>query len=565
MAAALLCSQAAPAAIEAFLERDTISLNETVRLIIRSDDANTAASPDLSVLRQNFTVLGTSTSQNISITGARQVSEKTWVTELEPKSVGIFTIPAITVGNGKTRPVRLKVLPENRSQAAQDRDIFLELDLSDAPHRVQQQILMTVRLYLGVNLLDGNLTDPGPKDAQVRRVGQDTQFTANVNGRSYRVIERKYALFPENSGPLHIPPLRFQGLASDDRSAGQTFSRLFNQGIRVSASTRTQVLDILPSPADYDGGVWLPASNVDIVEIGDPQGQATVGQPVTRRIQVRAAGLTAEQLPDLQFAETPSFRQYPDLPVRETLFDGRHLVGTVTRSIAFIANRPGALTLPPLTLAWWDTDTATRETAELPASTIQVQAAGQPGAPAQPGSGGEAPTTATAPATGAQEPSGGLPPPSGWMWTSLAMLAGWIFTGLYLWRKIRRLGGADPGNARPAESAEQDTGRILSGIRKACADRHPRQARQLTIQLARSLWGPDYHGGLQEMAARIGTGPLPERLGELDSVLFAPGNDRPESWDGEAYARCLAEWLRSMRRRNDAGRAGLPELYPTSS
>ena len=91
-----------PAAAEtsARLERDTIDLGETVRLVIKSDVTDQNAAPDLSALAGTFDVLGTSVSQNISVVNGTQEMSRQWTVELEPVSAGSFTIPAINVING---------------------------------------------------------------------------------------------------------------------------------------------------------------------------------------------------------------------------------------------------------------------------------------------------------------------------------------------------------------------------------------------------------------------------------------------------------------------------------
>ena len=138
MGLALLCSQAAIAKVSAVLDRDRIHIDETVRLLIQTDDINNNSQPDLSPLEQNFTLLGTSVNQNISITNGQQVVEKKWITELEPKAAGSFTIPAIQVGGETTRPLRLTVLPENPAAPSVGRDIIVELDVAPSMVYVPQ-------------------------------------------------------------------------------------------------------------------------------------------------------------------------------------------------------------------------------------------------------------------------------------------------------------------------------------------------------------------------------------------------------------------------------------------
>ena len=154
------------------LDRETIYLDQTVRLVIETDQNESANfKPDLSALEANFNILGSSSSQNISYVNGTQTSLKSWLTELEPKAAGSYTIPAVAVGNERTNALRLTVLPVDNSATSSNRDIYVELEAEGSRFYVQQQINLTIRLYLGVNLIDGTLSEPEPVDAIVRRLG----------------------------------------------------------------------------------------------------------------------------------------------------------------------------------------------------------------------------------------------------------------------------------------------------------------------------------------------------------------------------------------------------------
>ena len=362
------------AKVTAELDRNTITVDQTARLIIQSDDAETRDQPDLSVLNQNFTVLGTSTSQNISTINGKQTSLKRWITELEPKTEGSFTIPSIRVGNQASRALRLTVLPRDKTQPGQTSDVFVEIEAEPLEYYVQQQVNLVIRLYLGINILDGTLSDPNPENTDIRRLGNDVQYEETVGDRNFRVIERKYAIFPGVSGQFLIPAIRFQGVAADSTIGNQTFNRLFSQGKRIKAKSESVKLKINPPDPAFTGRNWLPAKFLEISDNSIGYGEIQVGEPLTRKIQIRAIGLTAEQLPDINFGESPNFKQYPDKPTRETKLDGEDMVGTVNRSIAVIANREGKLTLPSISLNWWNTTTQKMETALLPEKTVVIVA-----------------------------------------------------------------------------------------------------------------------------------------------------------------------------------------------
>ena len=98
-----------------------------------------------------------------------------WVVELEPGSAGSFTIPAIAVGPETTNLLRLTVTESSGDPGAGNRDIFVEVELGLDRAYVQQMIPLTVRLFLGVDILDGSLTcllytSPSPRDQRGSRM-----------------------------------------------------------------------------------------------------------------------------------------------------------------------------------------------------------------------------------------------------------------------------------------------------------------------------------------------------------------------------------------------------------
>ena len=76
--------------------------------------------------------------------------------------------------------------------------------------------------------------------------------------------------FPQKSGSLTIPPVRFQGTMQDGRQRG-----LFRQGRPYSTSSNALELTI-QKPA-YTDAYWLPADNVTVTSTLDRQQVAAGG------------------------------------------------------------------------------------------------------------------------------------------------------------------------------------------------------------------------------------------------------------------------------------------------
>ncbi len=549
------------AEVTASFDRDTIRFNETVRLSVKTDNEDNSREPSLEPIDELFHVLGRSSGQNISVVNGQRTISSYWLYELEPKSVGSFTVGPITVGAEETRPVRITVLPED--QSAGGAEVFVELELDADTVYVQQQLLLTVRLFLGVPIVDGALGDPGPSNTVVRRLDQDRDYSVERGGRQYRVFERSYALFPQASGPLEIPPLRFQGAVDEGGRAG-VFGSLLNPGRRIRASSKTLNVEVRPPAARPPGEPWVPARALKLFDLGDDADGYAVGKPLTLKLQLQALGLTAEQLPEIQLPEVDGMRLYPDQPVLETQEDDGSVLGIQLQRVAVIPGRSGELTIPGIDIHWWNTETDQRETASLEPRTIQVAPADsasvdavsgiaeplvQPDALEKPGAGLD---DGKVPGIQATRVEVGY-----WRWIAIASLCLWLVTalGLVAWLWRRRSNSAS--EIVPVEDSRIAT--LRSRLRRACQDNDPAAARQALERLFRALY-PGV-GQLDTLGKTTGNMELAREIEQLERALYAAGN--PEvSWDGAA----LWQACKKLDGSHSAQHRGRPDplepLYP---
>ena len=70
---------------------------------------------------------------------------------------------------------------------------------------------MVVRLYFATQLASGELVLDTPAAASLQRIGDDRTSVREVGGRRYNVVERRFLLIPERSGPLQLAGARFSG------------------------------------------------------------------------------------------------------------------------------------------------------------------------------------------------------------------------------------------------------------------------------------------------------------------------------------------------------------------
>ena len=452
----LACAVAANARTRAWLDRDHIGLGETTTLNIQTDQAS-VDSPDYTPLLADFSVSGNSSSRQIELLNGVGSTKLLFAVALQPRRDGTLQVPSLRVGGERTQPLVLTVSAQSAAPA-QDGVVFVETQLDAQQPYVQQAVGYTVRLYSATPLLSGQLDQDPPSGASLQRIGDDTQYQRDVGSRRYRVIERHYLLIPERSGPMTIPPARFQGNA-----ASGFFDDLMGEGERdLHAASAPRQISVRPAPADAPQA-WLPLRALQLHYLATPQ-DARAGETATVTVEAIADGATAAQLPELQLSTDNRAQVFADPPQSDDSFDdGRPHVREV-RKFSIVPSKPGTLRIRGPRLAWWDVQAGVARTASLPDLVVQV-------APAVAGSGAGVPAAATAarPSVDGQSSDEGIVVPGvqgrvrPWALATVAFALLWL--GTLAWALQRR--SASPVSAASAEDTAPASGTTLADLRRA--------------------------------------------------------------------------------------------------
>ena len=604
LAAALALLAASPFAwadVSARLDRDRIALGQPLTLTIQSDGKDSDAQPDLAPLRKDFEVLGTSRSSELRIINFRRSDSVRWTVQLMPRRAGSIEVPPIAVGAEQTAALTLEVGQPAAAQSGggapgqtQSAAAFIEVDAAAAakPVYVQQQIPLTVRLYVDGSVQSGDLRPPTSPDTVIEQLGDEQRSSANVNGRDYTVIERHYAVSPEKSGTLQIEPPSFRGQAvvpaaegsdpGDDmmaemlRNTPFANSPMFRNRLGMGASLRPVgasgkplALEVKPRPAAAQGA-WLPAEQIRIHDSwADAAPVFKAGEPVTRTLTIEAKGLAASQIPPLALAAPANARVYPDAPDNQSRTDGTTILGTSKQSVTYIANAEGTLEVPAIDLAWWDTKDDVPRHAELPARSFHVAPGAAPasaGATPSPSISGAPAATGNASATETTPPQASDAP---WQaraaeairnhWASLAAGLALLLAGALTWWLLRRRRPAPPA-ATPARRAAEPPaiGASLSALQHACRSGEREAAARALLDLARAQWPEHAPRGLGELADRLAIGA--DEVRALDRSLYG---STTEPWGGAALWQALGKGLlERTQAQGGPGHDTLAPLYP---
>ncbi|HEX5126982.1 MAG TPA: BatD family protein [Rhodocyclaceae bacterium] len=561
----------AMAALQAHVDRNPVTADESFTLVLQSDGSN-RADPDLSPLQQDFDILGQSKSSNIQITNGQSTQSTQWQISLSAKRVGQLVIPAITAGGQSSQPITLKVVAASQAPAAQQQgDLFLDVEAEPHVAYVQQQILFTVRLYRAVNLADGStLSDPvfPNMDAVVQRLGDDREFQTERNGVAYAVVERRYAVYPQKSGSFASAPLVFDGNVIEENQGGGFFSfDPFNQRIRHQrVRSKTISFSVKPIPAGFSGNQWLPASKLSLSEQwSENPPKFTAGEPVTRTLTIQAGGLTASVLPAIDNSNSGGFKLYPDQPALKDNKNDNGITGVREQKFALIPTHAGNLSLPSIEVKWWNTTTDKQEVASLPARNITVLAGAQ-NANAAP------PVTNTSPGSPLTEApadqSANTPLPSGrsqfvasyawWPWLALLLAVGWSMTSIAWWRARRNASRHDLQREESERKPNEENLKQLEQLlKKSCLADDAMQVKSQLLAWAGQRWPGHAPNSLTALARRCDPG-LAEEIVKLDQALYAKASS---SWKGDTLWQIFIEHKPVVNSKHSEHDVALEPLY----
>jgi hypothetical protein len=550
LALALVPMLARAGNVTATLDRSSAQLGETVTLNIRvTGNTDAVSTPDLSALNKDFDVLGTSQNNSLSVENGNATSQLAFGIALRPRHVGTLEIPALSVAGEQTTPLQLQVsAPDPNGASSAHGDVFMESQVEPAHGYVGQQLSYVVRLFYASRIGGDPPQPPQVDGVEMSPLGNGVNYQTQRGGRTYQVLEQRYALIPQHAGHIEIPPVTFQGATTDPNDPNS----FFGATIPVSASAPAQSIEVQAAPADWGKSAWLPARELSLSIDGWPTAQDApprVGQPINLTMNLQATGLSYETLPALSLPTLDGATVYPDKAVTGNHVDDQWIVGRRQQSFAIVPERAGTLTIPATTLKWWNVQSGQIQTAEIPAHSITVLPAA--------GAASAAPTAAT-PGEVATRPftSSTQVAVTPWRWIALGSIGLWLLS-LLGWWQWRRRGGSAPTLAPIAPVAPSARQQQLAFLAAARGSDTAAQGRALLA------WARAERPGIQhlgELSAALDDTAQQAAIEQLQQNRYA--QIAPPPAGGHALAEAFKRGLAWRRRDQDASSEPLPPLYP---
>jgi hypothetical protein len=581
----LFSSWVQAAQISVKTDRSPVTVDETFQLIF-SVDGEPDGKPDFSALEQDFEVLGSSQSRNVSIINGRTSRTTRYLVTVLPRRSGELTVPSVSFGKDLSPVLKLRVqdvaAAQKPSTEATANAVFLDVSADESKPRVQQQVILTVRIFSRIQWREASLSDPQFRggDVVVQKLGDDRSYEAQRDGETWQVIERRYALFPQKSGELRMDPLslnlRLPAGRKKQRSPFGSFNDPFFEDFFSSRSYRNKVvrskslaLDVQPVPAGFSGKRWLVAKKLRLEESwSDTPENLETGEPVTRTLTIVADGVTVGQLPDLELPRIQGLRIYPDDPVNKEQATEDGIRSTSSRKFAIIPTHPGNYQLPAVELKWWNSKTDQEETARIASRLLKVTGAVQP----LPNGAGSNPVMATPNLVEQDmpEPAAGLAPSvspvqvpervsiNTWLMLSSAVfLVLWLLTLVLLLRNRKKPAVVFLPENNP--ESVPDMGKAWRHLNQAVQSGDALAVRGALLELAPGLWPEQTPRSLEAMAERVEQ-PLSTELLNLSRYLYAGSNT---DWDGKQIETGMRRVAKNgIWQKKNARKSALKPLYP---
>jgi hypothetical protein len=366
-----LASWLSAAEVVATIDRPEATVEDQLLLTVVIEGSR-GAQPVLPEIPQ-FEVYPRGQSTQMSFINGRMSSSVTYNYLLVPRTTGVIQIGPVTAEiDGEiltSQPIQVSIL-EASAQPQQQRDLFITSRVSTTNPFVGQEVIYVWRFYRRVRIGDARLEPQEFQGFLVEDLGEVREYQTAVNGVEYLVSEIRKALFPQEVGSLVIPASRLtcEVLVSNSRRSRSLMDDFFG-----SSSTETKVLrssqidvEVRPLPPPPAGFSGLVGSFT--IDASMSKQQVTVGESATLRLTVSGSG-NVQLISEPELADLPAFKIYGDQPERSINRNGRSLSGSRSFSKALVPLEPGNWIIPPVSVRYFDPETATFKaavTAEIP-------------------------------------------------------------------------------------------------------------------------------------------------------------------------------------------------------
>jgi len=185
-----------------------------------------------------------------------------------------------------------------------------------------------------------------------------------IGENSFTTQRHEFAIFPQRQGKIVIPsfPVRF-GVAG----------AIGEKPIEHRMATGKIGFTAAMPPGAEELSTVITTRNLNISEKWEPiPKKAKEGDAFTRTVIMKAPDLPGMAFPPLPQMNIPNIGIYPKPPVVKNRMERGDFIGERIDKVTYVCETEGSITIPAITIHWWDMESEKLKTEVLPEITLEV-------------------------------------------------------------------------------------------------------------------------------------------------------------------------------------------------
>ncbi|MFH1302943.1 MAG: BatD family protein [Planctomycetota bacterium] len=371
------------------INRDTIGLDEQAMLEVKIVGASqNLPQPKIPSLAA-FEVYSQGQSSNISIVNGQVSASVTHRYMLLPVKSGTFPISGVAVVHNNHRyegnAVEITVLntgtvvsPTLEDNAVDSggvrRDYFMEALVDKANPFVNEQVTLTLKIYFAIQVYGSpELSEPTTTGFWTEILGNKAPYYPKIQGRNYKVIERKYALFPTQTGTLSIGRSMISATIASRSRRQDPFDvfGMFGRGEEIRMHSQALEINVRPLPEKGKPGDFTGTIGKFNIQASANRSQVEVNQPVSVTYRINGTG-NIKSVAEPTLPQLDDFRVYRASSSESISKIDDKIGGTKIFEEVFIPNKPGQLTIPAVSFNYFDPEKQTYRVISTRPVIVQV-------------------------------------------------------------------------------------------------------------------------------------------------------------------------------------------------
>lgn len=564
----LASSNLSAGTLETEVDREKIIDGESIVLYITGTDLTSF--PDTSALLARFRIIHSGEAFSNSIINGKRTAGFKIRLELQPLRTGAATIPAFTVDGVSSEPIVVEVVPQG-TPGVEPRDrVFAEISVDNDSPYVQQQIVLSLKIFDDVGLASADPVLESNSDLQVEPLPLSGEVLEERDGVQYLVHTFRYAVFPQKSGELTVDSIRIPASIVDKHFGSNSLLRSTPMR-RIELRTNPLTLNVKPRAPASTSGWWLPVRSLELNHKWSEDIQsAKAGEPLTLTFELLAVGSTSTQLPEIPMPNVPGLKIYADTPQLGSRPRQNDLVSLRREKWSVIPGKSGLITLPEFVIKWWDTTNDVERELVFEAQELQIAAGelspDQTAVEPDPESVVEAKPAVTdvaqveddqlaiqatdsdAAARTSADGFGGHflrsseTVPGLWRWLAIAAMLAWLLTLIAWWWSRRMKKPATRQQNTDDNRREDEYWKELNAL---SGSEDIKAYSGVVLQWAQSRWPEASVHNLPEIGVRLGSPQLTDSMRQLDQQRYSG-----QEYGNTASVRQIHELLKSALKKD---------------